>query len=111
MKNPTWTTEEDQLLILHRGQGKTSREIAAFIKRAPHAISARWRYIHLSDEQREIENQRKRAAIKEIIPVTRIEQRITVPDHVLADRERRLMAERSLTAAFFGDPEPNRVRL
>lgn len=34
-----------------------------------------------------------------------------VPDHVLEDRNRRLMARKSLTAAICGDPEDCRQRL
>lgn len=37
--------------------------------------------------------------------------KMQVPDHVLDDRNRRLMAGKSLTGWLMGDPEPNRARL
>jgi len=40
-----------------------------------------------------------------------VRPQITIPDHVLEDRNRRYMVARDLTAVLMGDPEPNRVRL
>jgi hypothetical protein len=37
--------------------------------------------------------------------------RVSVPEHCLEDRDRRLSAERSLTAEFFGDPAPGQSAL
>lgn len=37
--------------------------------------------------------------------------RVIVPDSVIEDRNRRLMARKSLTGMLMGDPEPNRQRL
>ena len=39
------------------------------------------------------------------------ETRISVPDDVIEDRNRRLMAQKSLTATLLGDPEPGRAKL
>jgi len=102
-KNPSWTPDEDRLLILHREAGRTSKEIAAFINRAPHAISARWRYINLDTEKRQEERRAKGSSkSKEIF---QLEQRVTVPDYILEDRNRRLsMMPSSITAMLMGDP-------
>jgi hypothetical protein len=40
-----------------------------------------------------------------------VEQKISIPPQVLEDRNRRLMAQKSLTAVLMGDPEENRRRL
>lgn len=39
------------------------------------------------------------------------ESKVNVPDHVWEDRNRRLMAPKSLTARLCGDPEPGRSAL
>ena len=40
-----------------------------------------------------------------------VDSRISVPEEVWEDRNRRLMAQKSLTATLLGDPEPGRAKL
>lgn len=91
-----WTADQVELakkLVLE----KAANEI--FIRLLGHTIhQAKQKLIRLAYCERRLADDR-------VLPAT------IVPADVLEDRNRRLMADRDLTARLMGDPEPGRVRL
>jgi hypothetical protein len=103
-----WTAEEDAAALAMRRDGKTPPEIADALRRTRGAVSSRMRYLSLSAEARLQISRAKRNKPKMANPVVR--ERITqasmrfIPPEVLADRDRRVLAPRDITATLMGDP-------
>ena len=105
--NVRWGEEETarvrQMLI----DGMTYDEIVAALgNRTYAAVKSRVKWINLSKAERSRANALKRE--RRVFTPTGVRRdeikKIEIPSHVLDDRNRRLMAERSLTAVLMGDP-------
>lgn len=111
-----WTREEDQTLFSMKAAGKEYQQIADALHRTWRSVQGRLRYHETPWAQRAEENRQKKASRKprpriDVLPKVKSGYVRDIPIEVLIDRDRRLLAERSLTAMFFGDPEPGRARL
>ena len=106
MKALPWTPEEDAVLCEMTIAGQNYDEIAAALPGRTYAgVKCRLRYVNLSAEDRKEANRRKRARV--VVPARyqeRVPKAVEVPPEVFVDRDRRAMAPRDLTGAFFGDP-------
>lgn len=110
-----WTIAEDELLYDLRKAGKDFHEIGAAVGRSMYAAEARWKWLHMTDEQREYRNKkeylrRHQNTTHKPRPYRRRVQdepvRIQYPDHVFVDRAARQMAPQTLTGFLCGDPPP-----
>jgi hypothetical protein len=110
----SWSDEDDQTRLAMVREGVPYKDIAAKLNRTIAAVKSRVRYTGMTIEERAAT---RRARLKNEQPVIRMkidhvtERAPSIPDEVWDDRNRRLMAQRSLTAMLCGDPEPGRVRL
>ena len=100
-----WTPEEDATLCAMTIAGFRYDEIAEALPGRTYAgVKDRLRFVNLSAEDRAEGNRKKRA--RRVVPVhyQKSTPKVEVPPEVFVDRERRAMAARDLTGAFFGDP-------
>jgi len=111
-----WTAEEDLTALAMRRDGARPPAIADALRRTRGAVSSRLKYLGLAPEERLQKNQAKcDGRTKRAQGVVR--ERITpsnnkfVPPAVLEERERRVMATRTITETLFGDPVFHRSAL
>jgi hypothetical protein len=95
LSSRNWTIEEETTLKNLMEEGRRPRQIA----------------LHMGKELKVIYSkiQQMRSPGREIhIPSA---PRVAVPEHLLIERDRRLTADRDITAEFFGDPRPGQSAL
>lgn len=103
-----WTPEQDRIAMQMRAAGSSMEDIGERFGRSGDSVRNRLRWVSMSIEERQ-ELSRTRNRRK---PMAEIEfHREETPFHVIEDRNRRALIERSLTASIFGDPEPGRSAL
>ncbi len=85
-----WSSEDEERLARMMRQRMKPREIAAAIGKSSRAVHNKINYVR---------NPRHAAQID-------TDTRVWAPPHLLEDRDRRMMAERSITAFILGDPAP-----
>jgi hypothetical protein len=90
-----WTAEEEATIKVLMDEGRKPRQIALHMGKPLQTIYSKMQHMR----------QPGRAFHIDLLP------RVTVPQHCLEDRDRRLTAERDLTAEFFGDPAPGQSAL
>lgn len=90
-----WTPEEEATLKGLMNEGRKPRQIALYMGKELQTIYSKIQQLR----------GRARAIYIEMQP------RLTIPQHCLEDRDRRLTAERDMTAMFFGDPAPGQSAL
>lgn len=90
-----WTEEEEATLKQLIAEGRKARQIAHFMGKELQPVYSKIQQMRQPGRQLHIE----------------LEPRIDVPEHLMEDRDRRLRAERDLTAEFFGDPAPGQSAL
>jgi hypothetical protein len=96
-----WTPEEDRTALSMIDNGFTYQAIGECINRTVPAIKGHIRYLRLTPEQRAEENGTRNWELRNTTSV-----KITIPESVIEDRNRRLMAARDLTGVLMGDPAP-----
>jgi hypothetical protein len=114
-----WTqTEDEQLYELHGVQKLSIKACAELMRRSEHSVEARWRWLHVSEDQREKRRQREYARRRTLgmrvrgksqspdAACGKVWNNHRPPDSVFADRAARERAPRSLTAWICGDPAP-----
>lgn len=107
-----WGEEDTQILRDMKAEGKTDAEIAFRLKRSKNSVNNRWRWLGLTDEQkqRRLETIRlsQRASSLRVRGIGAARPVIDPPCPVaLAERDRREATKpRDLTAALCGDPRP-----
>lgn len=108
-----WSPEEDAAILAFREKGLTTREIRMkMTKRTEAAIKNRLTILRVGLDVIRKRQRERRASKRKAFPINHVvEPRIIIPPEVLADRDRRSAAARSLTAVICGDPEPGRARL
>ena len=96
-----WTSEEEQTAISMRTSGSTVIAIAKKLNRTHGSV------------RRLLERQANGHASKMDTVAIEIleEERVCVPDEVIADRERRLSAPKTLIMIIFVDPLPSQSAL
>jgi hypothetical protein len=110
MKYRKWTDEETtQLLDLMKTHGRNFKVIGHILKRTPQSCEHRWRWTLLTLEQvqeraamdriRQWEMRAKYKARQGQVPM-----KVEVPEDVLAERNTRLSAPRTVSAFVLGDP-------
>lgn len=104
-----WTDEEwaraEQLLA----DGCAVKAVAIMLGRTVREVCSKKQWMQMSADQRErkaLQKQQRRAEQKEGVTINRAEIKIFAPEDAVADRNARMMADRSLTAFVFGDPPP-----
>lgn len=109
-----WNDEETTILCQMKAGNKDDRQIADALGRTVYGIKERWRWIHLTEEQKQDRRtkinanrfgMRKSDATRKIRCASSIFSR-TIPDGVLIDRDKRMLAPRSLGCELMGDPPP-----
>lgn len=91
----SFTPEENQRICDLKARGFTGAEIGRIVGRQRSVI------------YRQLDRLGETQARQAYTYTCHVEQSVTVPDEVWADRERRMMlAPRDLTASFCGDPMP-----
>lgn len=83
-----WSKEDEAVLMRLLDERRKPRQIASFMGKELQAVYSKIQ--HMRQPGREIHIER--------LP------RVAVPEHCLEDRDRRMRADRDLTAMFFGDP-------
>ncbi len=114
-----WTAEEGRRALKLSNEGQSMKQIGAIIGRSSDSVRSYVNYARMSPEKRRLHNIKKHTrSTPRIMKSGVMEHRVIkfgaaneVPAEVWEDRNRRLMAERSITAVMFGDPEPGRRRL
>lgn len=104
-----WSVEETAELERLRADGLTYEQIAAAMNRTKASCKERFRWINMSESEREIKNTRNFYARNGNVDPARVRRRrvpFTAPTDVFAERHQRINAPRSLTAIFCGDPAP-----
>jgi hypothetical protein len=96
LRRSSWQDQDEAELKRLSGEGKKPSEIAAIMGRSIPAVEAKLFRMR---------NYAPRVHHERASPATVVSQ------SALDDRNRRMMAQRSLTAQFFGDPEPGRSAL
>lgn len=91
----TWTADDEALLERLLTEKRTPMQIASFLGKTRSAVNSKIQSMRMDPTRIHLER----------IP------RIEVPVGCLEDRDRRLNAEISLTAEFFGDPRPGQSAL
>jgi len=87
--------QDEELLEQLLAEGRSPMQIASIMGKTRSAVNSKIQSMRMDQTRIHIER----------IP------RIEVPRWCLEDRDRRLSAERSLTAEFFGDPAPGQSAL
>ena len=98
-----WTDEDDRTALAMKDAGLALKDIAECLSRSIPAVKCRAHYLKLTPEQRRKEKQSEPPPAAEIYNFA---IKTIVPDSVIEDRNRRLMASRDLTARLMGDPAP-----
>lgn len=91
-----WSSEDEKILMGLLAQNKTNKQISEAMGRSRKEVYSKVEYI-------------TRMGKKKVHTV--LTPRVSVPVERLEDRERRMAAERDLTAEFFGDPRPGQSAL
>lgn len=89
-----WSSQEQQTAFQMRKEGKTLRAIGEILNRHPDVVG---RFF-----QRKRDGRKNKVAIA--ILREEQEQRVIVPEFVLAERDRRLSSPMTLSMLIFGDP-------
>ncbi len=111
-----FSLEEDEQLYALRKAKKTVKQVAVILRRSEHSVEARWRWLHVTEEERErrrqIEYSRRRTLGMRVRGKKnwsrghiKLAPR-TYPAEVFIDRAERERAQRSLTGVICGDPPP-----
>jgi len=90
-----WMAQDEALLEQLLAEGRSPMQIASIMGKTRSAVNSKIQSMRMDQTRIHIER----------VP------RIEVPRWCLEDRDRRLGAERSLTAEFFGDPRPGQSAL
>lgn len=94
-KGMRWTEEEEATLKQLIGEGRKARQIAHFMGKELQPVYSKIQQMRQPGRQLHIE----------------LDPRVYVPEHIKEDRDRRMRAERDITAEFFGDPVPGQSAL
>lgn len=111
MKNFLWTDEDTQTLIAMQAAGRSHAEIGRAVDRTGASCKEKWRWIRRSAEIMDARRERTNGARREkrqseSTNIFRAVVKQTAPDQLFIERERRMMAPRSLTGFLCGDPAP-----
>lgn len=90
-----WMVHDEALLEQLLAEGRSPTQIASFMGKTRRAVDSKIQSMRMDQTRIHLER----------VP------RIEVPLRCLEDRDRRMNAERSLTAEFFGDPAPGQSAL
>lgn len=109
-----WTQEETDILLAMKVAGFKFRDIADKLGRPAEGVKERFRYLHLTEDERAARRERKNALRfgKRTKPAKRVSYiRRTYPDFVFEDRARRLSADQTISQMLLGDPLPGQSAL
>lgn len=106
-----WTDEEWQKVVTLRAEGRDLEYIAGCIRRTVRQIREKIRWVEMPESKRAERRARInswRNANNEYKSVKHIDQNSAskATPSMLAERDQRMLAPRSLTAMFMGDPSP-----
>ncbi len=113
-RSTRWSLEADEKLLELRKAGLNWAEIGKAMGVSKRSAEGRFRWINITPERRErrIENERVRRAknraptIRSSRPPSQVHTVQRPPDDIMADRDRRHAAPKTLTAWLCGDPPP-----
>ena len=91
-----WSDQDEATLIKLVAEGRKPRHIANFM-----GIDIKVVYSKLQHIRKE----------RKVVHFEPMRPRAIIPEHCLIDRDRRMHAERDITAEFFGDPRPGQSAL
>lgn len=110
-----WSASESEQLYELRKSGKTIKEIAVELRRSENSVEARWRWLHVSDEERQKRRDQEYARRRTLGMRVRgrngacgrsDQTQRSYPIEVFIDRDAREKTPRSLTSVLCGDPTP-----
>lgn len=110
MKYRKWDDEETaRLLDLMATHGRNFKVIGHLLKRSPQSCEHRWRWTLLTPEQiqeRAAMDRIRQAAMRAKYKARegQVSLRVEVPEDVLAERNLRISAPRTVSAFVLGDP-------
>lgn len=100
-----WTPHEDATLLAMREAGENCGAVADKLNRTAAGVWSRYSALTRSKEEAEAKKARRRQqATADPARKALVDYRVTVPDEVIEERNRRLMAPKTLTGWLQGDP-------
>lgn len=104
-----WTDEEWAQAKQLLDQGYAVKNVAKITGRTVRQVCSKKQWMLMSAEDRErkaLQKALRRSEQGEVLKINRADDAISIPEDRVADRNARVMADRSLTAFVFGDPPP-----
>ena len=105
-----WTAEEDQALRSLIVSGLSLKQAAPVLGRPYHSTKEHWRWINMTVEQKmERAARLRQPRLNASGIIRRVDENSTraiAPSYIFEERDRRLLAERSITCQLMGDPPP-----
>jgi transglutaminase-like putative cysteine protease len=110
-----WSDDETNSLFVMKEQGFEWPVIAESLDRSIPSCKERWRWARRSEADKQARREKmqgmRRRGKEDREYAFHYVSRERVPDEVLIERNKRMMAPRSLTAWFCGDPAPGHSAL